>query len=60
MPLDAILLSALTEELSLSICEMRVDGITQPEKDVFIFALRKLANLSGSFCQRESAVPGFI
>jgi predicted ribosome quality control (RQC) complex YloA/Tae2 family protein len=41
MPLDAILLSALTEELSLSICDMRVDRITQPEKDVFIFALRK-------------------
>lgn len=41
MPLDAILLTALKEELKTDICDMRVDRITQPEKDVFIFAMRK-------------------
>lgn len=41
MPLDAILISALTDELKTGINDMRVDKITQPERDVFIFALRK-------------------
>jgi len=40
MPLDAICISALAQELNEEIREMKVDKIQQPERDVFIFSLR--------------------
>jgi len=40
LPLDAICISALARELNDEICEMKVDKIQQPERDVFILSLR--------------------
>ena len=40
MPLDAICLSALTQELSERIVGMRIDKIQQPERDLLLFSVR--------------------
>ncbi len=40
MPLDALCLSAVARELKRDVVGARIDRITQPEKDVFLFALR--------------------
>lgn len=40
MPLDAVCISGLAYELNNDICEMKIDKVQQPEKDVFILSLR--------------------
>ena len=45
MPLDAICLSGLKDELSAQIIGMKIDKVQQPERDVIILALR---GVSGS------------
>lgn len=40
MPLDAVVLTALTEELSAGITGMKIDKVQQPERDVVLLALR--------------------
>ncbi len=41
MPLDAICLSALREELTEKICGMKIDKVQQPEKDIILLSLRR-------------------
>lgn len=40
MPLDAVCISGLAHELNNAVCEMKIDKVQQPEKDVFILSLR--------------------
>ena len=40
MPLDAICLAALTEELRGRIIGMKIDKVQQPERDLLLFSLR--------------------
>ena len=40
MPLDAVCISGLANELNNDISEMKIDKVQQPEKDVFILSLR--------------------
>ena len=39
MPLDAIFLTALTDELQPSICGARIHKIQMPERDMLVFSL---------------------
>ncbi len=43
MPLDAIFLSALTEELNQTLPGSRIDKIQQPERDTVVFQVRSLS-----------------
>ena len=43
MPLDAIFLSALTEELNITLPGARIDKIQQPERDTVLFQIRSPA-----------------
>lgn len=40
MPLDAICLSALKNELAEKVCGMKIDKVQQPEKDIILLSLR--------------------
>ena len=40
MPLDAVFLSALTQELSAQVTGAKVDKVQQPERDVLLLSLR--------------------
>ncbi len=40
MPLDAICLSALKDELAEKVCGMKIDKVQQPERDMILLSLR--------------------
>ena len=40
MPLDAIFLAAVRDELAEQVIEMKIDRVSQPEKDIVILSLR--------------------